>query len=491
MEFRTLMGISLFLSLLILTNTIFAAPLYDIAITNGRIIDPESNLDAVNNIGINDGVIQVITTEVVQGHETFNASGLIVSPGFIDLNMHLFREEWDKINFRVKAMDGVTTGLDLEGGSLDVDRWYSIRKGKALINYGVSIGHIDARRKVMRDPSPGPKGDAAYRAASESELKEIRNKIEYGLKRGAVGVGMAIQYTPAATREEILEIFYAAAKYNAPCFVHVRYSGSHEHKGSINALREVLDASETTRAPLHVCHINSTGLQVTPTLLKMIGEAQTKGLDVTTECYPYTAGATGIQSALFIEGWQQILEIDYGDLEWAATGERLTEKTFKRYRKKGGWVIIHAISEDIVYMAVTNPLTIIASDSLLTNQKKGHPRSSGTFSRVLGQFVRDKKGMTWIEAIRKMTLMPARRLEGRIPMMKRKGRIQIGADADITIFDPERVRDKSTFKKPAMYSEGIEYVLVNGVPVVEDGRLQKGVSPGHPIRAAIIKGGRS
>jgi dihydroorotase len=215
-----------------------------------------------------------------------------------------------------------------------------------------------------------------------------------------------------------------------------------------------------------------------------VSEAQSRGLDVTTECYPYTAAATGLESALFDEGWQEAMGISYKDLEWAATGERLTEETFKAYRKKGGIVIVHMMSEDMIQFALKSPLTIVASDSLLMGGK-GHPRSTGTFSRVLGQYVHEKKTLTLMEALRKMTLMPAQRLEGRVPTMKNKGRIRIGADADIAIFDPEKVMDKATFKEPIKYSEGISYVLVNGVPIVKDGQLLTGITPGKPIRAAV------
>jgi len=162
----------------------------------------------------------------------------------------------------------------------------------------------------------------------------------------------------------------------------------------------------------------------------------------------------------------------------------LTEETFKAYRQKGGIVIIHLMSEDMIQFALKNHLTTVASDSLLMGGK-GHPRSTGTFCRILGQYVREKKTLTLMEALRKMTLMPAQRLEGRVPAMKNKGRIRIGADADITIFDPEKVVDKATFKEPIKYSEGISYVLVNGVPVVKGNQLLTGITPGKPIRAAV------
>jgi N-acyl-D-aspartate/D-glutamate deacylase len=450
---------------------------YDVVILNGRVMDPESNLDAVRNIGISKGTIQAITTEPLQGNSKINAQGLIVSPGFIDTHVHLLPGQ-DQINFSVKATDGVTTALDLEAGTEDVDGWYAVREGKAIINYGASASHAGARMKVMKDPGPMfPSGDAAKRAASEAEIKEIKSLIEQGLDRGAIGIGLLLAYTPAVTREEMIEIFRTGNKFNAPCYVHIK-------SPSFKALQEVIEVADATRGPLHVVHINSMGLRDTPKFLQTVSEARSRGLDVTTECYPYTAAATGLESALFDEGWQQTMGITYKDLEWAATGERLTEETFKAYRQKGGIVIVHLMSEEMIQLAVAHPLTIIASDSLLMGGK-GHPRSTGTFCRVLGQYVREKKTLTLMEALRKMTLMPAQRLEGRVPAMRNKGRIRIGADADITVFDPEKVIDKATFKEPIKYSEGIHYVLVSGVPVVKDGQLQTNVTPGKPIRTPV------
>jgi dihydroorotase len=239
-----------------------------------------------------------------------------------------------------------------------------------------------------------------------------------------------------------------------------------------------------TGAPLHAVHISSMGLRGTPLLLQMIGEAQARGLDVTTECYPYTATQTLIQSAIYDQGWQEKLGIDYKDLQWVATGERLTAESFARYRKTGGAVIGHSIPEEIARIAVASPLTMIASDGGLLNGK-GHPRGSGTYARVLGHFVRELKALSLMDALGKMTLMPARRLEGIAPMMKNKGRVRLGADADLTIFDPALVIDKSTFEQPDRYSEGIRHVLVSGLFVVRDGKLQDGISPGRAVRAPV------
>ena len=244
----------------------------------------------------------------------------------------------------------------------------------------------------------------------------------------------------------------------------------------------MIAASAITGAPLHVVHVQSTGGKATPRLLEMIVEARARKLDVTTECYPYIAGMTDIKSAIFNEGWQEVFGIGYGDLQWTATGERLTKESFERYRKTGGMVLVFSMTDEIVATAVANPLTMIASDGLLSNGK-GHPRTAGTYSRVLGRYVREQGALSLTDALRKMSLMPAQRLEHRAPAMKNKGRVRVGADADLVVFDPARVIDKATFEQPAQYAEGIMYVLVNGVMVVKNGELQTGVTPGRAVRA--------
>jgi N-acyl-D-aspartate/D-glutamate deacylase len=456
-----------------------ARDVYDVVILNGRVIDPESNLDAVRNIGISRGRIEVVTTSKLSGPVVINAHGLVVSPGFIDLHQHGQNEE----NYRFKAMDGVTTALELEVGTRDVDRWYAEREGKTLINYGVSVGHLAARMAAMHDPvSFLPTGEAARRAATDLEIAEMKRHIEHGLRRGAVAVGFGIQYTPNASHWEILEMFRVAARFGASCHVHMRNAGLKEPASSIQALEEVVAAAAMTGAPLHVVHIQSTGGRATPNLLQMIGEAKSRKIDVTTECYPYIAGMTDIKSAIFNDGWQEVFGIDYRDLQWAATGERLTRESFEQYRKTGGYVVVFSMTEEIVEGALKSPLTMIASDGILENGK-GHPRTSGTYTRVLGQYVRKQKALTLMDALRKMTLMPAQRLERRVPMMRNKGRLQVGADADLTLFDPGTVIDKSTYSEPAKYPEGIKYVLINGAVVVKDGKLQTGVYPGRSIRA--------
>lgn len=278
-------------------------------------------------------------------------------------------------------------------------------------------------------------------------------------------------------------MFRLAGAYHAPVHVHLRNAGIKEPASGLAGLEEVIAAAAATGAPLHVVHITSMGLRDTPQLIAMVEGVQNQGLDVTTECYPYTAGSTELESAIFDPGWQESMGITFKDLQWAMTGERLTAETFARYRRQGGAVIIHSIPEAATRLAVANPMVMIASDGMPITGPKVHPRGQGTFSRVLGHYVREEKALPLMAALRKMTLLPAQRLEKRAPLFRGKGRIRVGADADITVFDPERVSDRATFDEPLQYSEGIQFVLVNGTPVVKEEKLVEGVFPGRAARA--------
>jgi N-acyl-D-aspartate/D-glutamate deacylase len=459
------------------------AEVHDLVIHGGRVMDPETGLDGVRDVAVDGGRIAAISEGALKGHESIDARGLVVAPGFIDLHAH----GQDAENYALRAADGVTTALELEVGTGDVDRFYAERDGKALVNYGASVGHIPVRMAVMGDPPawlPPATARAAIVAADDGQLEAIRKGIRDGLERGALAVGMGIQYTSAASRQEILEVFREAAAAAAPVHVHLRYNGTREPLSSTAALQEVLADAALTGAPLHVVHLHSTSVASTERHLRMIDEARARHLDVTTECYPYTAGMTDIASGVFDEGWRESLGIDYGDLLWAATGERLTAETFAAYRKTGGNVAIFSIPESAVRAAIAHPLVMIASDAVMS-RGKGHPRSAGTNARLLGVYVREQKVLPLMEAIRKVTLLPAQRLEKRAPAFRAKARVRVGADADLTLFDPERVKDRATWASPALAPEGIPYVLVGGVAVVAKGRLVPNTFPGQGLRAPM------
>ncbi len=448
------------------------APVYDRVILGGHVMDPASKLDAIRNIGLSGGRIAVITTEAIRGRDTVDAKGLVVAPGFVDIHAHGQTPE----TYRYYALDGVTTALELELGTADVGAWYREREGGERINYGVSIGHIKVRMAVMHDAGTRmPVGDGAYRAATPAQIDEIAQRIEIGLRDGALDIGAGFPYTPGATREELLAVFRVAARTKTPIHVHIR--------PGVAGLKEVLALAAETHAPLHVVHVNSVGLAETPALLELIAAARARGQDVTTEAYPYDAGMTEIQSATIQDVYKNAPDERLAEVEWPPTGERLNRESFERYSRTGGPVVVHTNTEPMVVAAITSPLTIIASDAYWQDGM-GHPRTTGTFARLLGRYVRASHALSLMDAIRKMTLMPAQRLEPRVTAMRQKGRLRIGADADITIFDPATVLDRSTYREPALAPVGIQHVIVNGVSVVANGQAVEGVAPGKAVRGA-------
>ncbi|HJS73447.1 MAG TPA: amidohydrolase family protein [Vicinamibacteria bacterium] len=465
----------------------------EIVLRGGRVMDPETGLDAVRNVGIEGGTIVAVSEEPLEGTLVVDASGLVVSPGFIDLHAH----GQDPVSNRLQALDGVTTALEMEIGVYPVAAWLASREGKAVIHYGATVGHLPARAKLFHgidvgswalgDESDANRqrlmklSDYAYKATSDAEMRELEALMVRGVEEGGLGFGLGITYTPGATREEILRLFEVARDERVPIYVHLRGEGS---GGTLGAFQEVIANAAATGASLHIVHMNSSAGDLGKTTLSMIRGARAAGIDVTTEAYPYTAGSTRLESALF-DSWVDGPDESFQNLQWPLTGERLTRESFQRFREEGGWVIIHGgRSEEVNEWITAQPDVMVASDGIPFFNGPAHPRGAGTFARVLGRYARDKKGLPLMDALGKMTLMPAERLSGAAPQMGKKGRIQVGADADITVFDADRILDLSTYEKGDIPSRGIAHVLVGGTFVVRDSKPVDGVFPGKAIRSA-------
>jgi N-acyl-D-aspartate/D-glutamate deacylase len=448
------------------------APRFDLVIANGRVMDPESGLDAVRHVGVRAGSIAAISETPLEGTRVIDASGHVVAPGFIDLHEHGQQDE----SYRMMVRDGVTSAFELEVGTGDVAAWYAEREGGQAVNYGVSIGHIPVRMKVLGDPGTGllPAGIGGTGTATEANMVAMEALLRKGLAEGAVAVGFGSAYTPGAPMSEIERMFRVAAAGGASAHIHMR--------GGVAGLEETVATARAAGVPLHVVHANSSGGEEIVPFLAVIEAARDAGQDVTTEAYPYGAGMTEIQSALF-DDWESWPEERYGQHQLVSTGERLTRATFAKARQEGGTIIIHNRSEEATRAAIVSPLTMIASDGFIENGR-GHPRTSGTYAKVLGRYVREEGVVDLMDALRRMTVEPARRLEPRVPAMADKGRIRVGADADITIFDPATVIDRATYEDASIPSAGIPYVIVGGQFVVDGGELTD-ARPGRAIRAPM------
>jgi hypothetical protein len=460
------------------SNSVFAQQ-YDLVLEGGRVMDPDTGLDAKRNVGIRDGKIVRVSSEALSGKRLIHAAGLVVAPGFIDLHQHAQGIE----SQRVKALDGVTTALELEIGVPDVAEFLKTKERHSLIHYGTSASHVAARALVFGTPLPPgeilPKsGPATEQPATTAQIMQIEHRLRAELDAGGLAVGMGIQYTPGATRLEVINMFRLAAERKVPVYAHVRSSGGVD-PGSIAAVSEVIAASAISGAPLHIVHINSTCLRDAPECLSMVEGARARGLDVTTEAYPYIAGMTFINSAVFNPGWQERQGgIGYGDLVLPNTGEHLTKERFDELHNSSTpqTVLIFSNSQAVLDKLIPNQLVMIASDGL-----EGHPRNAGTFSRVLAQYIREKRTITLMEALRKMSLMPAQMLERSTPAARQKGRLQGGADADIVVFDPATIADHATFQKPMEPSVGVHYLLVAGTVIVDDGKIVPDLYPGGAL----------
>ena len=455
-------------------------------IRGGRVMDPESGVDSVRNIGIAEGRIVALTDGDIAGGEIVEAQGLVVAPGFIDLHAH----GQDPVSRTLQLQDGVTTALELEIGVYPVAEWLADQEGASPIHYGASVGHLGARVMLFHQTGIGSWAtlspdrtdliefsDFEQKDTSASERRRLLELMTTGLDEGGLGFGLGITYTPGASRSEIFEIFQVAASHRVPLFVHVRGRNS---GGTLGAFQECLANAAATGASLHFVHLNSSGGELAPTVLELIRGARGRGVDVSTEAYPYTAGSTRIESASF-DNWESRPDAYFERTQWAATGERLTRESFGRYREEGGWVITHGRREETNRWIVAQADVMVASDGIPFLYGPAHPRGAGTFSRVLGHYVREENALSLMAALAKMTLLPARRLEAMAPAMRNKGRIRLGADADLTIFDPESILDQSTYEKGDVPSQGIRHVFVSGVHMVDDGVVETTMFPGTPI----------
>jgi len=500
------------------TTPLVNAEQYDIVITGGRVMDPETGFDSVSNVGVKDGRIAVITNESISGKETIDAKDLVVAPGFIDLHAH----GQNLGDYRMQAMQGVTTMLELESGVLPISGWYEQQAKLPLpIHYGAAAGWTFARIATFTGTDPEPtsqyfqdaqgRNDWKMELATPEQQERILGLVQQGLDEGGLGIGINAGYAPGYGRKEYFALAEMAAAQGVATYTHVRYASNVEPQSSFEAVQELIGNAAITGAHMHLCHINSTSLKDIDAIMEMVNDAFERNINITVGAYPWGAASTVIGAAMFSgEGWPQRMGSTASSFQLGT--ERMTKEQVIDYQKNkpGTFIVWHFLDEsnpdDLAMLdaSILHPRILIESDEMfwMFMDDKGqvenysgdewplpqgtfsHPRSNGSFAKVLRSYVRERGLMSMQEALRKMSLMPAQTLEGFVPQMKKKGRLQVGMDADIVVFDPDTISDVGTYEEPNQPAVGVQTLLVNGVPVVAKGKLITDAAPGQPIRRA-------
>jgi N-acyl-D-glutamate deacylase len=493
-----------------------AAQDFDLVILNGRAMDPETKYDDIANVGVKDGRIAVITKDKITGKETIDATGHVVAPGFIDIHAH----GQNIGDYRMQAMQGVTTMLELESGVLPIAEWYAKQAKKNLpIHYGAAAGWTFARIAAFAGEQPVSTPEYFQEAQSRNDWKmdiatpeqqsQILKLVAQGLDEGALGIGINAGYAPGSGQKEYFALAELAAERGVATFTHVRYASNMEPRSSFQAVQELIANAAITGAHMHLCHINSTSLKDIHAILKLVDDAFERKINISVGAYPWGAASTVVGAAMFSgDGWRERMGSTANNFQLGT--QRMTEEQLADYQKNqpGTFITWHFLDESnpadlaLLDASILHPRILVESDEMfwmfmdkhdriinydgdawpLPEETFSHPRSNGTFAKILRSYVRERKLMSMQEALRKMTLMPAQTLEGFVPQMKQKGRLQEGMDADIVVFDPETIRDVGTYVKPNQPAVGVQTLLVNGELVVDGGKLILDATPGRPIR---------
>ncbi len=435
-----------------------------ILIHGGRVIDPANGVDAQLNILIDQGKIVWVGTETPDADKTIDAAGKIVTPGFIDIHMHEDPVVDGKIEnciFDMMLHMGVTTAV---GGNCGINvcdpaQYLDLAdRDGAPVNVAMYAGH-EFFRKAAGAPD-------IYAKASEKAKQKMERSIAAALDAGCVGVSFGLRYVPGADRDE----FFRAAR---PCQKGGKLIASHvrdDADGVFAAIDEFCAAGVEFGLPVQISHIGSMGgFGQMEEVLRRMDAYRLNGLDVMLDCYPYFAFSTRIGTPTYDPGWLDRYHAGYDVLEFCEgkyKGQRATKETFEEVRRDFPECITvcHVMKEEDVRLAFRHPRVMLGSDGLMNNGQ-GHPRAAGSFPRFIAEFA--KKGtLPLYRAIEKMTAIPAQRLG-----FVNKGRLNVGADADITIFDYDTIADTATFENPATPPRGIEWVLIGGEAALEAGEI--------------------
>jgi hypothetical protein len=485
----------------------------DSVFRGARTIDPETGLDTICDVGILGGEIAVVSEGAdpnLRGRVELDVSGRVLAPGFIDLHSHCR----DFASRALQVCDGVTTALELEAGEMDVaGALAEVSREGSPNHYGFSASWGIARMAVCGldvrspdDPFMQYLDSAAWhRELSMDESSALLDSLSRELDSGAIGIGVLLGYCQETSADEYLRVAALAADTGSATFTHVRELPRAD-SGYFGAA-EVVSAALATGAHMHICHVNSTSLRNIDRVNDLVARGRDQGLRVTVEAYPYGAGCTGIGAEFLAPEALAPAGLQPSDIRYLPTGEQVrTAERLAELRSvdPGGLVVVDFLREtdpaDLAFLtrAFVTDDTAVASDAMPLVPPAGtsgnssgwpiepgtltHPRTSGTYSRVLRWYVRELGLVDLVEGIRRATLVPAEILRDLAPDMRRKGRVQVGADADLVVFDAEAITDRATYADPTATSSGIDHVMVSGELVVRDGNLQPGVRPGRAVR---------
>jgi N-acyl-D-aspartate/D-glutamate deacylase len=484
---------------------------YDVVLRGGRVIDPETGLDALRDVAVDKGQVVEVTERLgLRGLCDVDVTGLVVAPGFVDLHSHA----GGVAGMRLQALDGVTTALELEAGALPVELAYRRAEHEGRpINFGFATSWAMARMAVLADlPADGDVatllchlGDPRWQQpATSTEINKILDLLEHDLAAGALGIGILVGYAPEIAPSEYLDVARLAARVGAPTFTHARDLTENSPGTRIDGAEEIVRAAAETGAQMHYCHVNSTSRRHLDRVLALVERCRAEGSRVSTEAYPYGSGMTGIGAAFLDPDLLFRWGIEPRNLILAETGERIADAArLRQLRAAGaGLVVVEFFDESdpvdgaFLLQALEFPGAIVASDAMPLTWRGAtpspsiwplppgavtHPRSAGTFSRSL--WLLTSAGMPLIEAVGKCSLLPAQLLEASAPRMRGKGRLQPGCDADLVVFNPDEIRDQATYAASTLPSAGIVHLFVAGECVVRSGQLVTTAMPGRPVRS--------
>jgi N-acyl-D-aspartate/D-glutamate deacylase len=486
----------------------------DVVLRGGRVIDPESGRDEITDVAVAGGRVVDIGNGLGPAPADIDVTGHVVTAGFIDLHSHVN----SIAGLRLQALDGVTTALELEAGVTPVDAAYRHAGAQGRpVNYGFATSWALARMEAVAGVRLDGRLDtflaniarpAWQQPAAPAQIGAMLDRLAADLADGAIGIGVLVGYAPGTDPAEYVRVAGLAAEAGAPTFTHARDMIEMVPDAAIDGAEEIVRAAAETGAQMHYCHVNSTSQRHVDRVLELVGRAQAAGSRVTTEAYPYGSGMTGIGAAFLAPERLGERGLTPSSLTYMPTGEQVASAerlNELRSTDPGGLVIIRLLNEDdpadlgLLMRSLDFPGAMVASDAMpltwtgsqpeptawpLRPDAVTHPRTAGTFSRALRMLAGPGGPLGLTETLRRCSLLPARLLQDRVPAMARKGRLQVGSDADVVVFDPATISDQATYSASTRPSAGILHVLVNGSFVVRDASVVEDSLPGLPVRAS-------